>query len=66
MVTVLRYSVMDVVKDLYGQLDVIDLANGLSSGSYNLHNVINNTYLSKVFHIHNAIILHSDNKQDVI
>ena len=40
-VTVLCYSVMDVVKDLYGPLDVIDVAKGLSSGSYNINKELN-------------------------
>ena len=41
MVTVLCYSVMDVGKDLYGPLDVIDVAKGLSSGSYNINRELN-------------------------
>ena len=40
-VTVLCYSVMDVGKDLYGPLDVIDVAKGLSSGSYNINKELN-------------------------
>ena len=40
-VTVLYYSVMDVGKDLYGLLDVIDVAKGLSSGSYNINRELN-------------------------
>ena len=40
-VTVLCYSVMDVSNDLYGPLDVIDVAKGLSSGSYNINRELN-------------------------